>query len=708
MAVVQRITDLSLSVKMGIIVGSLTLIALIGVSSELMTTFRRHSRLAVLTEANTAGDHLLRAAAEQARERGFTSSVLANPADTRSHAAIPGLRSRGDGLLDSAITVSTDMLGSDAAIRVAYERLCVVRRQRDDLRLRVDNELGRSAAPPELIRQWIAAQTALISQEQVFSRTLLVAHDPTEQILEMNHVIKSAVFAASEYAGRERANVGAAIGSGKPIDPVVHRHLMEYRGVVNENIARILVYADQPQASPNVKAAIAGVRNVFLTDFEELRQSVYAASAASRAYPVTGPEWMARSTAGINALLGVSSAVSADVQGIAADASDLVRTRLIVAFLLALVLLCGCVLSVWLSRTMVMPLRRAAAYMQELGSGRLFERLRLGRRDEIGVMADAMDSFADNLEHTMRKVSRAVSATASASAEISASTKQMASGAQQQTTQTAEVAGAVEEMAKTILENSRNAGEASDTAQHARASAEQGGKVVDDTVNGMKRIAGVVHKSAETVRELGKSSQQIGEIVSVINEIAEQTNLLALNAAIEAARAGEQGRGFAVVADEVRKLADRTTQATKEIAGMIKKIQEDTSGAVRSMQEGTEEVERGIALADKAGRSLDEIVTVSQRVTDMVATIAAASEQQSTASEQITRNVEAISTVTGETAQGTQQIAITAEDLNRLTEDLQSLVDHFTFSEQADGDRVVPSGARTVVRSHRQMTMTEG
>jgi methyl-accepting chemotaxis protein len=182
------------------------------------------------------------------------------------------------------------------------------------------------------------------------------------------------------------------------------------------------------------------------------------------------------------------------------------------------------------------------------------------------------------------------------------------------------------------------------------------------------------------VRELGKSSDQIGEIISVIDDIADQTNLLALNAAIEAARAGEQGRGFAVVADEVRKLAERTTKATKEIAGMIKKIQVDTAGAVSSMEQGTGEVEKGKQLADRAGASLQEIVGVSQKVTDMVTQIAAASEEQSSASEQISKNVEAISKVTGETAQGTQQIARAAEDLNRLTEKLQELTSRFTVS----------------------------
>jgi methyl-accepting chemotaxis protein len=196
----------------------------------------------------------------------------------------------------------------------------------------------------------------------------------------------------------------------------------------------------------------------------------------------------------------------------------------------------------------------------------------------------------------------------------------------------------------------------------------------------MNKIAEVVKRSASTVQKLGQSSEQIGEIIQVIDDIADQTNLLALNAAIEAARAGEQGRGFAVVADEVRKLAERTTKATKEIAAMIKEIQRDTIGAVSSMEEGTSEVEKGKHLADKAGQSLEQIIEGAGKVADIVSQVAAASEQQSSASEQISKNIEAISSVTQQSAAGVQQIARAAEDLNRLTNNLESLVSKFKIS----------------------------
>ncbi len=358
------------------------------------------------------------------------------------------------------------------------------------------------------------------------------------------------------------------------------------------------------------------------------------------------------------------------------------RTMLIA---LSISILAAVVLGLFIATVISKPVRELAARAQAVATGDLTVEVTADSKDEIGELALAFRQMVQNLRETIGRVGEASAAVASASTEISSSTEQMAAGSQEQTSQAGEVASAVEEMTKTIVENSKNAGNTAETAKKAKEAAEQGGVVVEETVAGMKRIAEVVNKSAGTVKALGKSSDQIGEIIGVIDDIADQTNLLALNAAIEAARAGEQGRGFAVVADEVRKLAERTTKATKEIAGMIKTIQGDTTGAVASMEEGTKEVDNGIKLADRAGASLKEIVGMIQNLTDMVSQIAAASEQQSSASEQISKNVEAISTVTGETAQGTQQIARAAEDLNRLTENLQQILGKFKIDGGGSG-----------------------
>ncbi|HXX63759.1 MAG TPA: methyl-accepting chemotaxis protein [Bacteroidota bacterium] len=363
----------------------------------------------------------------------------------------------------------------------------------------------------------------------------------------------------------------------------------------------------------------------------------------------------------------------------------------VMLFVLGLAVVAAIGLGYLIARVISNPVRELADQAEKVSTGDLTVDVVPHSKDEVGLLAASFKKMIENLRDTIGRVGEASAAVASASTEISSSAEEMAAGAQEQTSQAGEVASAVEEMTKTIIENSKNAGDTARTAKKAKEAAEQGGFVVEETVTGMKRIADFVNRSAVTVRALGKSSDQIGEIIGVIDDIADQTNLLALNAAIEAARAGDQGRGFAVVADEVRKLAERTTKATKEIAGMIKTIQGETAGAVAAMEEGTKEVGEGIKLADRAGASLKDIVTMIQNLTDMVSQIAAASEEQSSASEQISKNVDAISSVTSQSASATQQIARAAEDLNRMTENMQEIMGNFTLGINDKGMRSAAS-----------------
>lgn len=315
--------------------------------------------------------------------------------------------------------------------------------------------------------------------------------------------------------------------------------------------------------------------------------------------------------------------------------------------------------------------------------GDLTVELQASRQDKISELYAGFNRAVEQMRVMLRKVDDAVKATSSSATEISVSSEQLAGAMQEQSAQATEVAAAVEQMVRTIVENSSNTSRAAQVTEEFGDVAREGGAVVEQTVSKIRQIAEVVRMSTETVTRLGDSSEQIGAIVSVINDIADQTNLLALNAAIEAARAGEQGRGFAVVADEVRKLAERTSDATKEIATMIKTIQTETQAAVRAMDQGNTEVAAGLELADRAGESLQRVVEGSRNTVDMITMIAAASEEQSATSEQISRSVEMISSVSGQSAEGVTQIARTADDLSRLTVELGSLVEKFSFDGSA-------------------------
>ncbi len=322
--------------------------------------------------------------------------------------------------------------------------------------------------------------------------------------------------------------------------------------------------------------------------------------------------------------------------------------------------------------------------MEKFAHGDLTIQLKVEKNDEIGALFTGFNKSIKAINEMLIKVNSAVEETAKSTEAITISVEEIAAGANEQSMQTADVASAVEEMTRTIFETSKNTSLAAEAAKNSGNYALEGGSALNETIDDMNKIYEVVKRSADTISILGENSDKIGEIVQVINDIAEQTNLLALNAAIEAARAGEQGRGFAVVADEVRKLAERTTKATKEIADMIKKIQVDIKDAVVSINKGTEVVRMGKDKADKAGIILNKIIENANKVSDLVVQVAAASEEQSATSEEIGKNIELINKVTNNTSYKLKEIANSVENLNDLTVDLQNLVNSFKikFSNQ--------------------------
>ena len=358
------------------------------------------------------------------------------------------------------------------------------------------------------------------------------------------------------------------------------------------------------------------------------------------------------------------------------------RVRWLVIVLGVVGTVVGIGIATLITRSITATMSEMVCLIQEIAANNLaVADMEVKAQDESGKAGEALNRMKNNLRGIIQSIASTAEHVASASEEISSSATQQAQSAETQKDQTVQVATAMQEMSSTVTSVSDSCNKAADAASQAAETARQGGSIVEATLAKMRVIAESVGATAKKMEELGKSSDQIGRIIGVIDDIADQTNLLALNAAIEAARAGEQGRGFAVVADEVRKLAERTTTATKEITQMIKNVQDETKVAVTAMESGTKQVEEGVASTAKAGDSLRAIIQMSEQVGGMIAEIATAATEQASTTEQVNGNIDQISRLVKESAIGAQQSATACHDLSGLALDLQTMVGKFKLEE---------------------------
>ncbi len=314
--------------------------------------------------------------------------------------------------------------------------------------------------------------------------------------------------------------------------------------------------------------------------------------------------------------------------------------------------------------------------------------------DALGNVVDSVNFMLDNFTKVLERVRKAAVNVSSSATQILVSSEAMTKGATQQDQEITNTSSAVEQLTVSMKQVSNNAEASAEAARRALDAAEQGNRAVRDTLDGMQRIRASVQATAKKIKSLGDRSLEISEIINVINDITEQTNLLALNAAIEAARAGEAGRGFAVVADEVRKLAEHSRTATKDIAALIKAIQAETNEAVVVMEEGTREVEVGARLADQAGKALEAISTVVRQSAELVQEISLASKQQVRGTEGVANAMQIISNITRQTSHGAQQTTRTVEEMVKLSEQLNEALAGFRIQTSAPREAAAAMPAR--------------
>ena len=372
------------------------------------------------------------------------------------------------------------------------------------------------------------------------------------------------------------------------------------------------------------------------------------------------------------------------LQEASSKSSEVVQTlgtvKLVVVLLGLAALFLGIITAWIITRSITVPVHKTVSVIRRVADGDLTEKIAHQSKDEIGVLAASVNQMVDGMNGILSSVVMAAGNIASASAQLSSATQEISSGVEEVAGQACTVAAASEEMAATSSDIAANCSRAADSTRSAGQAVEKSSFIIQQTIEAIQQISEQMNLSAQSVTNLGTRSEQIGEIIGTIEDIADQTNLLALNAAIEAARAGEQGRGFAVVADEVRALATRTALATSKIAELISSIQHEIHEAVGGMEHGVEESTEKAAQAADSGRAVEGILEAVRTISDQIGQIATAAEQQNATTMEVSTNVQQITVVVEGTSKGVHESAVAAGQLAHIAEDLQSKVQRFRLA----------------------------
>ncbi len=474
-----------------------------------------------------------------------------------------------------------------------------------------------------------------------------------------------------ERAGRERALLGLAFNQ--------NQFDLTLLSKITGNIGAFGSFAEnvQRQVLPSQQWLLQGMSQVDSAEFKRQQQLVFSAGVGT-ALNVDSATWFELATHRINQLVSLQTRLLQELQQQAALVHQQANQGLWLAAGLVLLLL---LVLGWLSWQVIHNIQQAVTDINQailaLAGRDLTARVQYQSRDEFGQIASGVNQLAVELQQVLQQIDGATAQVATAAEQASAVTLQTSRGVAQQQQDTEMAATAMHEMSTTVRDVASSTAEAAEQASTVQQHAGRGLQELQQSISLIAELTGQVQATNGTIVQVKTHSQSINTVLEVIRGIAEQTNLLALNAAIEAARAGEQGRGFAVVADEVRHLAQRTQQSTVDIRQMIETLQQSTEQASADMQHSVEQAEQGMQSINATGQLLHAVLSGIDAIHDKTTQIASAAEEQSTVAEQINQNIIRISDVSTQTSAGAEQTAVTARELARLAASLQGMVARF-------------------------------